>query len=218
MNHALSRVSSILTSAALSAVLVAAWPVAAQAADKAPAKASAQRAVGKAESTLVAVDGAWIRATVKGQSGTGGFMNLTASQALTLIGFSSSVAGSSELHDMTMDGGVMRMRAIESLELPAGKTVSLRPGMGGQHLMLMDLRQQLKEGEEVSLTLKLRAADGKVLTQEVKVPVKGGSMTMAPAQGACPMQSSASAPNCAGQGGQGGGHHHHGHMMQGGGQ
>jgi len=155
----------------------------AQAADKVPAKASA-----KTDAPLVRVDDAWIRATVKGQSGTGGFMILTASQPLTLVGFSTTVAAESELHEMAMDGSVMRMHAVQALPLPAGQAVELRPGMGGHHLMLMDLKQQLKEGDEVILTLKLRAPDGKSLTQEVKVPVKSGAMTMAPAAAASDAQ------------------------------
>lgn len=153
-------------------------------ADKAAANKPPVNAEANATTPLVKVSDAWIRATVKGQSGTGGFMNLTASQALTLTGFSSPVAADSELHEMAMDGGVMRMRAVPSLLLPAGQTVSLRPGMGGQHLMLMDLKRQLKEGDEVVLTLLLRTADGKAVKQDIKVQVKSGSMTMAPASGA----------------------------------
>lgn len=149
------------------------------AADKPAVKAAASTT-----SALIKVDNAWIRATVKGQSGTGGFMSLTASQSLTLVGFSSSVATESELHEMAMDGNVMRMHAVPSLPLPAGQTVELRPGMDGHHLMLMGLKQQLKEGDEVALTLKLRTADGKTVTQDIKVPVKSGSMTMAPAANA----------------------------------
>lgn len=170
---------SAILSACLLALACAGLTPAAQAADKSSAKAAA-----KMEAALVKVDGAWIRATVKGQSGTGGFMNLTASQPLTLVGFSTAVATESELHEMAMDGNVMRMHAVPSLPLPAGQTVELRPGMDGHHLMLMGLKQPLKEGDEVALTLKLRTADGKSLTQEVKVPVKSGSMTMPPADGA----------------------------------
>lgn len=169
-----SRFPSFVRALALSALAVMAAPQHALAAGK-PAAAV------KPAEALVKVDKAWIRATVKGQSGTGGFMSLTAAQPLTLVGFSTSVAAESELHEMTMDGNVMRMHAVPSLPLPAGQTVELRPGMDGHHLMLMGLKRQLKEGDEVALTLKLRAADGKTLTQEVKVPVKSGSMTMAPA-------------------------------------
>jgi periplasmic copper chaperone A len=127
---------------------------------------------------LVKVDAAWVRPTVKGQSATGGFMNLTASQPLTLVGFSTPSASESELHEMVMDGSVMRMRAVDALVLPAGQTVALRPGAGGQHLMLMDLKRSLSEGDEITLTLKLRSADGKILTQDVKVPVKVMTMPM----------------------------------------
>ena len=164
---------SFLTRTAIvsaSLVIVGALASAAHAADKPQAKPVVGAA--SAQSPLVKADAAWIRATVKGQTATGGFMSLTAAQPLTLMGFSTSAAGESELHEMVMDGSVMRMRAIETLALPAGKTVTLRPGAGGQHLMLMDLKQPLRDGEEVLLTLQLRTADGQRLTQDIKVPVK----------------------------------------------
>lgn len=163
----------LLTRSALvstSLVLAGAWVPTSWAADK-PMTQSAANGPG-AQAPQVKVDGAWIRATVKGQMATGGFMSLTATQPLTLTGFSTSAAGESELHEMTMDGGVMRMRAIESLPLPAGQAVTLRPGAGGQHLMLMGLNQPLKEGDQVQLTLRLRTADGQNLTQDIKVPVR----------------------------------------------
>jgi copper(I)-binding protein len=122
----------------------------------------------------VTVENAWVRPMVKGQSATGGFMVLTASQDLTLVGFATAAAGTSELHEMAMDGQVMRMRAIDALKLPAGQAVTLRPG--AHHLMLMDVKQPLKAGEELILTLKLKAADGKALTQDIKVPVKAAQM------------------------------------------
>lgn len=131
--------------------------------------------------TPVKVDDAWVRATVKGQTASGGFMSLTSSRDLTLIGFSTPAAGQAELHDMVMEGDVMRMRAIDALPLPAGQAVTLKPGPGGKHLMLMDLKRQLKEGEQVLLKLRLRTADGKALTQEVTVPVRRMQAT-APAQ------------------------------------
>lgn len=128
------------------------------------------------KSALVKVEDAWIRPAVEGQMATGGFMSLTATKKLTLVGFVSPVARSSELHEMAMDGDVMRMRAVPSIELPAGKAVSLQIGPGHQHLMLMDLKQALKAGDEVRLTLKLRMPDGKALTQTIMVPVKNGQM------------------------------------------
>jgi len=161
---------SALVSTSLALILAGALAPVARAADKVPSKPAAHTQ--HAQAPLVQVDSSWIRSTVKGQMATGGFMSLTASQSLTLIGFSTLAAGESELHEMDMDGGVMRMRAIESLALPAGKAVTLRPGAGGQHLMLMGLKQPLKEGDEVQLTLRLRTADGQNLTQDIKVPVR----------------------------------------------
>lgn len=151
-------------------------------ADTAGQAARAPKAAKAAEATLVKVDDAWVRATVKGQTASGGFMSLTASRDLTLIGFTTPAAGQAELHDMVMEDDVMRMRAIDALPLPAGQAVMLKPGPGGKHLMLMNLKRQLKEGEQVALKLKLRTADGKTLTQDVTVPVRA----MRPAGGAAP--------------------------------
>lgn len=159
--------------------------------DPAPAAKAAPAAAPKVSSVTVA--GAWVRATVAGQQATGGFMDLTATQALTLVGFESGVAAQAELHEMAMDGDVMRMRAIDSLPLPAGQTVSLKPG--AHHLMLMGLKKPLSAGQNVSLTLLLKGEDGKVHKQTVKVPVK------------------AQAPMMGGGGGmhQHDHHHHHHH-------
>lgn len=118
----------------------------------------------------VAVADAWVRGTVAAQRATGAFMNLTSPTDTALVSASSPVAGLVEVHEMAMDGGVMRMRAIQQLALPAGKTVSLKPG--GYHVMLMDLKGPLKEGEAVPITLTFAGKDGRKTTQEVKVPVR----------------------------------------------
>jgi periplasmic copper chaperone A len=113
-------------------------------------------------------------------------MTLTAQRELTLVGFRTPVAGESELHDMVMDGDVMRMRALDALNLPAGQPVVLRPGPGGQHLMLMGLKRTLKAGDVLALTLKLRTPEGKVLTQTVRVPVNKGPAAPASAVPSAP--------------------------------
>ena len=82
----------------------------------------------------------------------------------------SPLAGVVEIHEMAMDGNVMKMRAVAVLELPAGKTVELKPG--GYHVMLMDLKQPLKAGETVPLTLVVEGAGGKRETVEISAPVK----------------------------------------------
>ena len=85
-------------------------------------------------------------------------MKLTASESKRLVSASSPLAGVAEIHDVKMDGDVMKMRAVAVLELPAGKTVELKPG--GLHLMLMDLKQPLPVGTSVPLTLVLKDSRG----------------------------------------------------------
>lgn len=118
----------------------------------------------------VSVSGAWVRGTVAGQSATGAFMELKSGANAVLLGASSPVAGVVELHEMSMDNGVMKMRALPQLELPAGKTVSLKPG--SYHIMLMDLKRPLKKGEIVPLTLKVAGKDKKQSVIEVKAEVR----------------------------------------------
>jgi copper(I)-binding protein len=157
-----------------------AWSAAvAASSDKAVSK-PAPKTSAASVAVKVQVSEAWIRPAVKGQSGTGGFMNLMSPEGATLVGFSTPIAEMAELHEMAMQGDVMRMRPIESLALPAGQTVGLKPG--GHHLMLMGLKKPLKAGEHIQLTLKLKAADGKMLTQTIQVPVQ--SAPVAPAASA----------------------------------
>lgn len=105
-----------------------------------------------------------------GQDMTAGYMALTASGApRKLVGVSTSAAGSAELHEMKMDGDVMRMRAVDAIELPAGQTVELKPG--GLHLMLMDLKTPLARNTSMPLTLTFEDAQGNRTHEEMKVPV-----------------------------------------------
>lgn len=117
----------------------------------------------------VNVEGAWARATVQGQKGTGAFMKLTAPDGARLISVASPAAGVAEVHEMKMEGDVMRMRAIPGLDLPAGKTVELRPG--GYHVMLLDLKAPLAKDTTVPLTLVFKDAKGVESRTELQVPV-----------------------------------------------
>lgn len=117
----------------------------------------------------VKVDGAWARASVPGQKGTGAFMTLTAPQGARLVGASSPAAGVTEVHEMKLDGDVMRMRAVSVLELPAGKAVELKPG--GFHIMLLDLKAPLAKDSTVPLTLSFKDARGVDSKLELTVPV-----------------------------------------------
>jgi periplasmic copper chaperone A len=119
----------------------------------------------------VAVADAWVRGTVAGQKSTGAFMQLKSATDTALVGAASPMARIVEVHEMKMDGGVMRMNAIDRLPLPAGKAVDLKPG--GYHVMLLDLTQTLKEGDTVPVTLTFADKAGQKQTVEVKAPVRG---------------------------------------------
>jgi periplasmic copper chaperone A len=112
----------------------------------------------------------WVRATVPQQKATGAFMSITAANGARLVEARSPIAGVVEIHEMTMENNVMKMRAVPGLDLPAGKPVELKPG--GYHVMLMALKQQVKEGESVPLTLVLEDKDKKRMNIEVKAPVR----------------------------------------------
>ncbi|MDD5298687.1 MAG: copper chaperone PCu(A)C [Rhodocyclaceae bacterium] len=115
------------------------------------------------------VSNAWVRGTVPGQKATGAFMDLKSVEGAALVGAASN-AGVTQVHEMTMDGGVMRMREAKKLDLPAGQTVSLKPG--GYHIMLMDLKKPLAKGEIVPLTLNIQGKDGKTTEVQVKAEVR----------------------------------------------
>jgi len=128
----------------------------------------------------VLVESAWARATVPGQKTSGAFMVLKSDQTTHLVGVASPVAGIAELHEMSMDGNIMRMRPIDALALPAGKAVELKPG--GYHLMLMDLKQPLKSGGTIPLTLQFQGADKKIVEQKLVVEVRAQPPAQKPGQ------------------------------------
>lgn len=127
----------------------------------------------------VTVKDAWVRATVPQQKATGAFMQLSAPRDTKLVAASSPITPVVEVHEMAMQDNVMTMRQVPAVELPAGKTVELKPG--GYHVMLMDLKQQVKEGDTVPLTLVFEGKDGKRETQEVKAQVRALNSAAAPA-------------------------------------
>ena len=130
-------------------------------------------AIGSASAwAQVRIDNAWARATVQGQQATGAFMKITAPQATRLVGVSTPVAGVAEVHEMKMDGGVMKMRAMPVLDLPANQAVELKPG--SYHLMLMDLKAPLMKDGSVTLTLTFKDAKGVESKQQVNLPVASG--------------------------------------------
>lgn len=134
----------------------------------------------QAADPAITIKDAWVRTTVPGQKATGAFMKITAKEGTRLVGASTPVAGVAEVHEMKMDGDVMKMRAVPVLELPAGKTVELKPG--GYHVMLMDLKAALPKDSTVPLTLLFKDAKGVEGKLELKLPVAamgpGGNSAM----------------------------------------
>jgi len=119
---------------------------------------------------------AFSRATLPGAKVGGGYVTITnaSKDADTLLGGSSPVAGRVEVHEMKMDGSVMKMRQLkDGLAIPAGETVKLAPG--GLHIMMMDLKAPLKEGDMVPLTLDFAKA-GKVDVQLMVGPANASAM------------------------------------------
>jgi copper(I)-binding protein len=120
--------------------------------------------------TITVADG-WVRATVQGQKATGAFMKLTAKDSAKLVSASSAAAGVVEIHEMKMDKDVMKMAALPNgLDLPAGKTIELKPG--SYHVMLMDLKSPLAADSTVPVTLTFQDSKGNKTSQELKLPVK----------------------------------------------
>jgi len=114
------------------------------------------------------ISNAFVRATPPGAKVAGAFMSIENQGKETdrLVSASSPVAGLVEIHEMAMDGGLMKMRAVKGIDLKPGATVELRPG--GYHVMLEDLKQPLKQGEQVPVLLTFEKAG----TVEIKVKVE----------------------------------------------
>ena len=114
----------------------------------------------------IKIENAYTRATAPGQQVAGGFLKIENKGAADqLISASSPVAGEVQLHEMAMEGNVMKMRQVKDIAVPANGTVELKPG--GLHLMFMNIKAPLAAGESVPVKLKFAKA-GEV---EIKVPV-----------------------------------------------
>ncbi len=127
-------------------------------------------ACGTLQAQNVEIKDAWVRPTVQGQMATGAYMKITARESAKLVSISSPAAGLAEVHEMKMEGGIMKMRAVPGgLDLPAGKTVALAPG--GYHVMLMDLKAALPKDSTVPLTLVFKDSRGVQSKVAIRVPV-----------------------------------------------
>ena len=125
---------------------------------------------GSAYAQSVKVNEAWVRGTVQGQNATGAFMELTSKSNARLVNASSPAAKTVEVHNMKVEGGVMKMFPVDGLDLPAGKTVKLAPG--GYHVMLMGLNMPLQAGKSIPFKLTFELADKKRETIALNVEVR----------------------------------------------
>ena len=123
----------------------------------------------------IKIENAYVRATAPGQPAAGAFMKIDNSGAADqLVSASSPAAGEVQLHQMSMEGNVMKMGQVKDIAVPANGSVDLKPG--GYHIMLMNIKAPLKAGDTVPVKLKFAKA-GEV---EVKLPVNavGSGMNM----------------------------------------
>jgi len=116
------------------------------------------------------VSRAWVRGSVAGQNATGAFMEIVADQDSALVGAASPMAKSVEIHEMAMEGNVMKMRAVKRVALPVGKKVEFKPG--AYHIMLIGLSKPLQKGETVPIELTLQGKDQKRSVLKVNAEVR----------------------------------------------
>lgn len=117
----------------------------------------------------VSIENAWVRPTFPGQDVGAAYMTFNSKQDVTLVSVSSDATDSVEIHSMSMQNGVMKMRMLENLPIKAGKPYKLEPG--GFHLMLFDLKKPLTAGNFVNFELTFRAGNAE-FKQTIKAPIK----------------------------------------------
>lgn len=114
----------------------------------------------------ISVQNAWVRPTVGEQDATGAYLTITSQEPLALVGVATPAAEIAEVHEMKMDGDIMRMRMAQRIEIKAGEPLELKPG--GYHVMLMALSAPVESGQEIELSLQFEKPDG----SRVEMPVK----------------------------------------------
>ena len=119
----------------------------------------------------------WSRQSPMGADVSAGFFKITnnGTEDDRLVSATSEISPITQIHEMKMEGDVMKMRAIPSLDLPVGQTVELKPG--GYHLMFMQLKAPLVAGSQIPVTLQFKNAQGQTLEHPVQVPIQALGQT-----------------------------------------
>lgn len=118
----------------------------------------------------IQVEGAWTRATLPGQDMAMVYMSITSKQAATIVGVSSKVSKTAEMHTMEHKGGMMKMYEVKSISLPANSRLEMT--MHGYHLVLGGLKAPLKAGATVPLTLNIEMADKSMVKVDVQAEIR----------------------------------------------
>jgi copper(I)-binding protein len=122
---------------------------------------------------IVSISDAWVRSTNAGQEVGAAYMTLTSPKDVTLSSVTSDVSNSVEIHSMTMENGVMKMRMLDALSLKAHQPYPLAPG--GYHIMLFDLKNPLTVGEQVNFVLYFEDKNKLQFSQKIKVMVQSAA-------------------------------------------
>ncbi|HEX9391094.1 MAG TPA: copper chaperone PCu(A)C [Usitatibacteraceae bacterium] len=132
--------------------------------------AQAQLPPAKAAPPKIVVTGAWVKTTIPGGSVSAAYMQIQSPTALKLLKVEAPIAGDAQIHDMKMNDGVMEMKELDSLAIPAGQMVELKPG--GRHVMLMNLTGPIRLGDNVPLKLVFEGADKKKISVRIKATAR----------------------------------------------
>ncbi len=142
---------------------------------KTPLAAALLLSVANLHAAEVAVTDAWARATMPGQKVSGAYFRIQSDVDAKLVGASSPAVPRVEMHEMKMDGDIMRMREVTAIELPKGRAVALEPG--GYHIMLMNLPKPIAAGDVIPLSLTIEAG-GKRQTVDVQAEARAPNQPM----------------------------------------
>lgn len=121
----------------------------------------------------VSIKDPWIRETVPGQSVAAGYMTISSNTETELIGGTTAIAENIEVHEMRMQGDIMKMRKLDKLVIKPGQPIVLSPS--GYHLMLGNIRQPLRDGDTIPITLFFNNLDGTVDKATLAIPVKAAA-------------------------------------------
>ena len=125
-----------------------------------------------AQTNQLEVSNAWARATPGKAENGAAYLTIQSPTPDRLLSVASPVAKKAELHSMSMEGMVMKMRPLASVDIPAGQPVTLKPG--GQHVMLLGLDAPLREGQSFPLTLTFEKAGTRTVTVSIEKPGAAG--------------------------------------------